>query len=601
VSQLKIVVCGHVDHGKSTVIGKLLTETGFFPLDRVEKIKRLCNTQQKKFEYAFLLDALEEEQTQGITIDMTEVRWRYQNQPVLFIDTPGHIEFLKNMIGGATHADGALLIADVNDDLYFQKHASLISTLGIKNIVVAVNKMDTVNYSEASFLEFKKKTLASFKQGLIDVVQVLPLSAFHGENLLKPSEKMRWHTGPTLAEALIHLPVTESLDREALRLPIQDVYKFDDKRIYVGRIEAGKVAVADEVVFYPSGVTAHIKSLEVLNEPEKTSAQFPESIGFTIDKPVFLDRSEIMTRSSDRAPHVLTRFKADIFWLATNDLRVGDDLELLIATSKRKAKVIKIISALQPQSLASGPADRLISKQMGQVELQVDHPLAFDLFSEITPLSRFVLIQDERISGGGKVTATATQNLKGSESQVPQQKRIERFGHKGFVVWMTGLSGAGKSTLARKVEAQLFQQGYNVFVLDGDNVRQGLSQDLGFSLEDRSENLRRVAEVAKLFAEAGMICITAFVSPLQEDRERARAIIGPDRFLEVFVECPFSECEKRDPKSLYKKMRQGEVKDFTGVDSPYEAPREPHLTLPTAQLDSERCAELLQENILNFI
>lgn len=422
------------------------------------------------------------------------------------------------------------------------------------------------------------------------LLTVIPVGAWLGVNLLDHAKEMPWFRGPTLAQALSDLPPGRERASQALRFPLQDVYKFDDKRIYAGRVESGVLCVGESIRFLPSGRESKIKSIEAFGEPPRVTALPGDAVGITLEDPLFLERGELgfAPENAPRVSHVIT---ADLFWLAPAALKVGSRYAFRCANADLQAQVEAIETVLDPGSLTQTSAAALEPGNIGRVSLSLDQPLAHDFFKENEATGRFVLVEDYRVAGGGRILSDHRAFLSQELSTVTGADRARRFGHAGFVVWMTGLSGAGKSTLARELERRLFADGKGVVVLDSDNLRQGLCNDLGFSNADRAENIRRAAEVAHLFAQAGMIAVTAFVSPFTADRERARQIIGAERFVEIFVDCPLEECERRDPKKLYSRARLGEVTQFTGLSSGYEPPADPALQVHTQLLSPAESVE----------
>ncbi len=593
---LRIAVAGYVDHGKSTVIGRLLNDTAQVREDRFNKVKSLCENTGKRFEFAFLLDALEEEQQQGITIDVTEVPWVYNGREYTIIDTPGHREFLKNMVGGASRADAAVLVVDVHEGIkeHFHRQVAVMALLGVPKIIVALNKMDLVDWSEKAFLQREQELDVLFKSAGLKPPQVIPIAAWSGANLLSKAAEMPWYKGAQLAQALSDLPPVSGEDLAPLRFPIQDVYKFEEKRIYAGRVEAGVLEVGQRIRFLPSGSESVVQTIEVYGELERKSARPGDAVGITLADPLFLARGELGFEPQ-HPPKVSRTITADLFWLAPKPLVAGKSYSFRCGNAELLAQVDAIESVMNSETLAQGEGTSLETGGIGRVRLTLDKPLAHDFFKDGEKTGRFVLVEDFRVAGGGRILSDQRAYLSTELSEVTVAERSKRFGHAGLVVWSTGLSGSGKSTIMRELEKQLFAQGMNVFVLDGDNVRQGICSDLGFSETDRVENIRRVAEVAKLFADAGLIVLTAFLSPFSENRQRAREIIGAHRFVEVFIDCPLEVCEERDPKQLYSKARQGEVTQFTGLSSPYEKPDSADVILHTDKKPVAACVAELRE------
>ncbi len=593
---LRIAVAGYVDHGKSTVIGRLLNDTAQVREDRVNKVRALCENTGKRFEFAFLLDALEEEQQQGITIDVTEVPWVYEGREYTIIDTPGHREFLKNMVGGASRADAAVLVVDVHEGLkeHFHRQVAVMALLGVPKIIVVLNKMDLVDWSETAFIKREQELDQLFKNAGLKPPQVIPIAAWSGANLLSRAPEMPWYKGAPLARALSDLPPVSGEDALPLRFPIQDVYKFEEKRIYAGRVETGVLCVGQKIKFLPSGRESVVQSIEVHGEPGRMIARPGDVIGLTLADPLFLQRGELGFEPQ-HPPRVSRSLTADLFWLSPKPLLAGKNYSFRCGNAELNAQVEAIESVMSSDTLAQGSGAQIEAGVIGRVRLNLDKSLAHDFFKDNEKTGRFVLVEDFRVAGGGRILSDQRAFLSTEVSEVTAAERAKRFGHPGFVVWSTGLSGSGKSTIMRRLERQLFSQGVNVFVLDGDNVRQGICSDLSFNDIDRLENIRRVAEVAKLMADSGMVVLTAFLSPFAENRKLAREIIGEHRFVEVFVDCPLDICEKRDPKKLYSRARRGQVANFTGLTSPYEKPSTADLRLQTDKQSAEDCVATVSQ------
>jgi bifunctional enzyme CysN/CysC len=606
--RLRVVFVGHVDHGKSTLIGRIFYDTKSLPDGKVEQIQAACKEEGMEFEYAFLLDALLEEQAQNITIDTTQIQFRTEKRPYVIIDAPGHKEFLKNMITGAASADAAVLLIAANEGIQEQskRHGYLLSLLGIKQVVVAVNKMDLVDYRQDVFEQVVQDYTVFLREIGMEARQFVPVSARNGFNVATPERtEIPWYTGPTITDMLDSFEPPKPLHHLPLRFPIQDIYRFDDRRILAGRVEAGTINVGDTLIFSPGSKTGVVKSIEVWSAPEKKSARAGESIGITLTEQIFVERGHIGSLQED-APIESNRFKARLFWMGKSNLAIGQRTKLKLTTQELDAEIVSIERIIDASTLEvlSGERGFIARNDVAEVTIQVRGALAFDNADRNALLGRFVLLEGRQVGGGGIIfggiytdrTQPKSANIFWSEGTVTSKRRFARNGHKGAVVWLTGLSGSGKSTLSNALERELFNLGIQTYILDGDNVRHGLNSNLGFSPEDRVENIRRVAEVAKLLGDAGVVVITAFISPYQNDRRKARAIAveaGVD-FYEIYVKADVATCEERDPKGLYKKARSGEIQEFTGVSAPYEAPENPEIVVETAtQTVSESVAHML--------
>jgi len=613
IPPMKLVIVGHVDHGKSTLIGRMLHDTGSLPDGKAEAVKAMSERRGMPMEWAFVLDALQAERDQGITIDTTQIFFKTPRRPYVIIDAPGHKEFLKNMVSGAASADAAILVVDAKEGVQEQtrRHGYILHLLGLEKVIVAVNKMDLVDHDADRFAALEEEVTRYLGGMGITPFAVLPVSARHGDGLAVKSENMDWFDGPTMITALDSLEPKPLPVELPLRFPIQDVYKFDERRILAGRIESGKISVGDTLLFSPTNARARVRSIEAWSVPDKViTASAGQSIGITLDDQLFVERGHVA--SHEQEPPVETNvFRARIFWLGRAPLEVGRRYKMKLATMEHAVEVQAIEKVIDVSDLTDRPADRIERNEVGEVVLRARAVLAVDEFKDNPKLGRFVLIDGYDMAGGGLVSmdgfpdqrkrqAPTSQNIFAVEHRVTTETRWQANNHKSGVLWLTGLSGAGKSTLALELEQQLFRRGWQAYVLDGDNIRFGLSADLGFSPDDRAENIRRVGEVAALFARAGVLVITAFISPYREDRDRARSV-APDLFHEVYVKADLSVCETRDPKGLYKKARKGEIPDFTGISAPYEEPDSPEVEVDTGVSSlAESTQQLLHYVDANF-
>ncbi len=611
---LNIVIAGHVDHGKSTVIGRLLADAGALPNGKLERIQKNCERNSKPFEYAFLLDALKIEQAQGITIDTARCFFHTKKRNYIIIDAPGHIEFLKSMVTGASRAEAALLVIDASRGVEenTRRHGYFLSMLGIRQVAVVVNKMDLVDYKEQDFNDIKQEYEAFLNKINIRPETFIPVSGFLGDNIANASDKMSWYKGVTVLEQMDLFQAIPVPDEMPFRMPVQGVYKFtesnDSRRIIAGTVESGKIRAGDTVVFYPSGKRTTIKTLEIfpadsLHTGIPSCFSTGEAAGFTMREQIFIRRGEIACIENETPPCVGVKLKANLFWLGGNRFVNGKSYYLKCGTAKVEMHLEKIERIVNASDLSCQMRNYVEKNEVAECVLVLEMPLAFDLAGSIDQTSRFVIVDDYEIAGGGIITEAMeeydynTRNIRWSENAVSANERFRCLGQKGIVVWMTGLSGSGKTTIAQEVERRLVASDYKAYVLDGDKLRHGLNKDLGFSDADRVENMRRLAETSNLFRDAGIITIVTLISPFAQNRREARETIGND-FMEVYIKASIETCKKRDPNKLYQKALNGQIKYFTGIDSPYEIPENPDLVLDTEKWNEEECTEILYNFIL---
>lgn len=605
---LRLVVVGHVDHGKSTLVGRLLHETGSLPDGKMEAVRAAAERRGMAFEWAFLLDALQAERDQGITIDTTQILLHTPGRATLVIDAPGHREFLKNMISGAAAADAAVLVVDAVEGLREQtrRHAYLLRLLGLRQVVVAVNKMDAIAWDAERFAAISEEVSVYLADIGAPPTCVVPISARTGGNLASRTPEAAWHKGPTLIDALGGLAIHAEAADLPLRFTVQDVLKLDHRRIVAGRIESGWLRVGDELTFAPTGKKAKVASIESWNVSAPVIAGIAgQAIGITLDDHLFVERGQIAAHA-EQAPDVAHAVKARLFWLGKTPLTVGMRYRLRLATAEHLVEVADIERVIDVESLGQAATAEVRAGGVAEVVLRSRTAMAFDPFVNNAHTGRFVLVDGMDVTGGGIIVSAAamesrapgpkSENLFPVGHRVAEEARWLVNGHRGGIIWLTGLSASGKSTIAMEVERRLVQRGRQAFVLDGDNLRQGLNSDLGFSPEDRTENIRRVGEVAALFASAGMVVLTAFISPYRNDRDRVRHL-APETFNEVYVKASVEECQRRDPKGLYARAVKGEIPEFTGISAPYEAPVSPELVLETEGRSPAECAAELVDYI----
>ncbi|ACI52856.1 Sulfate adenylyltransferase., Adenylyl-sulfate kinase [Gluconacetobacter diazotrophicus PA1 5] len=586
-----IVIVGHVDHGKSTLIGRLLHDTDNLPEGRVAQIIESSRKRGLAVEWSFLLDSLQIERDQGVTVDSTRIPFLLGNRQFVIVDAPGHRQFLRNMITGAADAEAAVLVVDAAEGAQEQtrRHAMLLRLIGIRHVIVLMNKVDLLGYDQARIAESERAVAALLKQLEIEPSLFVPASAREGDNIASRSPNMPWYKGPTLTDALMLVPAPAGRADLPLRLPVQDVYRFDSKRVVAGRIERGRVSVGDHLVIGTHGTTARVASIESWHTAPQISAVAGQSVAITLEPDVIPDRGDLLHRA-DEAPVRAARIRSRLFWLRQEPLRVGESFRLRLGTAEHQVTVASIDSVVRLDDLTEHAADHVPPEGFAEITLAASESILFDPFAPGTTDGRGVLVDlHQRIVAGAPLIgpaaiASGTKAIHPTGSTVSLWDRAQARGHRGGVFWMTGLPGAGKSTIARAAESRLFAQGIDISVLDGDTLRAGLCADLGFSEADRTENVRRAAAVARILAETGQVVLVALISPRTADRDLARQIVG-DGFREIFIDADQETCEARDPKGLYAAARAGRISGFTGIDAPYDVPATPDLRLATG-LDS---------------
>ena len=602
----KIVIVGHVDHGKSSLIGRLMYELDQVPDGKYEELKKVSEKRGMDFEFAFLLDALQAERDQGITIDTTQIFFKTKKRNYVFIDAPGHKEFIKNMITGAASADIAILIVDVDEGIKAQtkKHAYILKLLGIKKVITLFNKMDKINYDENKYLQVKKQLEEYLTKINIKALNNIPISAKIGDNISTKSKKISWYDGKPLVNVLDNYNCNDNQMENILRFPVQDIYKVSDKRIIVGRIESGKINLGDEILVMPSNEKVKIKSFEEWPKPKK-EYNTGDCLGLTLSDEIFVDKGNIISHPN-KPPKLMNTFEANLFWLNDKKMDLSKKYQLKINTGEYTVNIRKVNKIIDTESLESTNKKIPNKNDVSEVVIHSSQLIPMDDYNVLTKTARFCLLDENEIVAGGIASLqnypdqkelNSSSNIKPINFDVTEVDRASRFNHRSGVIWMTGLSGSGKSTIAREVERKLFSKDFNVFILDGDNLRMGLNRGLSFSPEDRTENIRRTAEVAKLFTDAGFIVIVSLISPYRSERKKARDI-RPEYFREIYVKSSLEECIKRDVKGLYAKAIRSEIKDFTGISAPYEEPLSPDLTVDTEQEEIEESVLKLESFII---
>jgi bifunctional enzyme CysN/CysC len=603
-SLLRFVACGSVDDGKSTLIGRLLADSGNVADDHLAVLRadsRKAGWAEGEIDHSLLLDGLAAEREQGITIDVAYRHFATAQRRYIVADAPGHEQYTRNMVTGASTADLALVLVDARKGLLpqTQRHTVLASLLGLRTVLLAVNKMDLVGYSAEVFETLRAAYQAFARRLGIDNVAAIPLSALRGDNLVVRSEAMPWYDGPALLPWLDAVPLDEQrLAQRPLRLPVQWINRaMPDGRGIAGTLVAGTVRVGDRVRVLPSGRESTVQRL-TCGEVELDAACTNEAVTLTLADALDVSRGDMLC-AADAPAAMGERFEATLVWLADAPMLRGRSYLMKIGTRTVMATVMPVKHKLDVTTLAHLPGSTLGLNEIGVVVLELDRPVAFDPYADNRDTGGFILI--DRLTnatvGAGmlKFALRRSDNLHWQVTTVDKDARRALNGHRSAVVWLTGLSGAGKSTVANRLEQRLHALGKRTYLLDGDNVRHGLNKDLGFTAADRVENVRRIAEVARLMVDAGLIVITALISPFRAERRMARALFATGEFVEVFVDVPLAVAESRDPKGLYRRARSGELKNFTGIDSPYEPPEAPELHLDTARQSPDRAAEVVLE------
>ena len=589
-SLLRFITCGSVDDGKSTLIGRLLYESKLIfddQLAALERDSKRVGTRGEEVDYALLLDGLQAEREQGITIDVAYRFFSTDRRKFIVADTPGHEQYTRNMVTGASTATLAIILVDARKGVLPQtrRHSHLVSLLGIRRIVLAVNKMDLVDYRQDVFsrIDADYRTFAA-RIGLSDITAI-PLSAVRGDNLLAPGGNTPWYDGPMLMEHLETVPVDDDPLARPFRLPVQWVNRpHQDFRGYAGTIVSGAVRPGDRIRVLPSGRESTVARI-VTADGDLPQAVAEQAVTLTLVDEIDVSRGDVIAAASDPVP-VAGQFEATVVWMDEAPMLRGRSYLLKIGTTTVMATVAPLKYKLDIDTQEHLAAERLELNEIGVCELELDRAIPFEPYSVSRDLGGFILIDrlTNNTVGAGRLgfALRRSQNIHWQAVDVDRAARGSSLGQKPCVLWFTGLSGAGKSTIANLVEKRLHALGRHTYLLDGDNVRHGLNKDLGFSAADRVENIRRVAEVAALMADAGLIVLTAFISPFRSERQMARALLPEGEFIEVYVDVPLAVAEARDAKGLYAKARRGELANFTGIDSPYEPPEAPEIRIDSA-------------------
>jgi bifunctional enzyme CysN/CysC len=621
-SLLRFVTTGSVDDGKSTLIGRLLYETKSIYDDQFAAIEKTSRKRGlKDVELAYLLDGLAAEREQGITID---VAYRYFETPkrkFVITDSPGHVQYTRNMVTGASKADCAVILIDARNGVLTQskRHGFIISLLQIPHLIVAVNKMDLVDYAEDVFRRIVED-YENFSQKLdIHDIVYMPVSALKGDNVVVKSKKMPWYDGTTLLHYLENIHVTADRNLVDFRLPVQYVIRPNlDFRGFAGKIVSGTITPGEEVVVLPSGKSSTVKSITTY-DGELTEAFCPQSVVLSLNDEIDISRGDMIVRKKN-LPQIENRVEAMICWMDEKSMIKNRQYILKHTTKSVKTHIAKIIYKVDVDTLHRRPVDEFQLNDIGRVEMNTLTPIFFDPYKLNHATGSFILVDpltNNTVAAGmirgvvrniedyAETEKSNTEKTKKSPHTIWRGLNIERAErekqnvHKAVVLWFTGLSGSGKSTIAATLEKRLFQRNCRTMLLDGDNIRHGLCSDLGFSALDRQENIRRAGEVARLFFDNGNIVLCTFISPFKQDRDFVRSLFPEGRFVEIHVRCDMEECQKRDPNGLYEKAHSGLIKDFTGLTSPYEAPEQPELIIDTEKNTVQKCVDVLEKYLID--
>ncbi len=599
-SLLRFITCGSVDDGKSTLIGRLLLETGNVADDQLAALRadsRKAGWPEGQLDCSLLLDGLAAEREQGITIDVAYRYFATARRKYIVADTPGHEQYTRNMVTGASTADLAIVLVDARKGLLDQtrRHSVLVALLGIRRVVLAVNKMDQVGYAAPVFEAIRDAYVAFAARIGLEHVTAIPVSGLHGDNLVGPSARMPWYEGPALMPWLEAVAVDEErLQAQPLRLPVQWVNRaVPGERGLAGTLVTGSLQAGDRVCVLPSGVQSTVRRVSC-GETVLDRAVASQSVTVTLDDAVDVSRGDLLCAPAAPAP-VADRFEATLVWMSEQPMLPGRSYLMKIGTRTAIATVMPLKHRIDIVTLAPMAASTLALNEIGVAALELDRPIAFDPYADNRDTGGFILIDrlSNATAGAGmlKFALRRADNLHWQATDVDKSARRALNGHGSAAVWLTGLSGAGKSSLANRLEQRLHALGKRTYLLDGDNVRLGLNKDLGFTAADRVENVRRVAEVARLMVDAGLVVIVALISPFRAERRVARELFAQGEFVEVFCDVPLAVAEQRDPKGLYRKARAGALKNFTGIDSPYEAPQAPELHLDMSRLSADEAAD----------
>ena len=621
---LRFTTAGSVDDGKSTLIGRLLFDSKSIFEDQLEALERSSKRNgENGVDLALLTDGLKAEREQGITIDVAFRYFATPNRKFIIADTPGHVQYTRNMVTGASTAQLAVILVDARKGVLNQskRHAFISSLLQIPHMVVAINKMDLVDYKEEVFKNIRDE-FGKFAAKLdIDDITYIPISALNGDNIVRKSENMEWYQGPSLLYHLENVHIEADRNMIDFRFPVQNVIRPNqDFRGFAGQVASGVIRKGEEVTALPSGLKSKISSITTYDgELEKATAE--DNVVLSIDDEIDISRGDMLVRSNN-LPVVSQKFEAYLCWMSEQPMENGREYLIKQTSRTTRARISHTNYKIDVDTMHRMDATNLGLNDIGMVRIETANPMFLDTYRSNSNTGSFVLIDPDTHAtvGAGMVRRAEVRDIEGPDTEphetevagkspdvvweewnIPREERAKRNGHSPKVIWLTGLSGSGKSTIARKAEKQLWEEGISTMLLDGDQVRHGLNADLSFTEKDRNENLRRIGNVARLFYEHGNVVLCTFISPLQKQREQIRKIFPEDGFHEVYIDCNLETAKNRDPKGLYKKAEEGKIQDFTGIDAPYEAPKQPHLTISTDKLSEEEAVQKIVEYVKSVI
>lgn len=619
---LRFSTAGSVDDGKSTLIGRLLHDSKNVYEDHMKALQSKAKLKGKEVDLSHLTDGLKAEQEQGITID---VAYRYFSTPkrrFILADTPGHEQYTRNMATGASTADLTIILIDARNGVVTQtrRHSFIASLLGVPRLLVAVNKMDLVDYSEDVFNRIQQEYTSFATKLGIKEIRFIPVSALIGDNIVTSTDKMPWYHGETVMEYLENVYVASDINQVDFRFPVQYVIRPDQNyRGYAGQIRSGSINVGEEVVVLPSLRRSHVRSIDFLSKSGGTYEQAfaPQSVTISLEDEIDISRGDMLVRANN-IPSIKQEFEAMIVWMAEAPMNSSKNYIVLHTSKETRCYINEIRYKVDVNTLSRSEGQPLSLNEIGRVGITTKHPLFIDSYNKNRFTGNFILVDPDTFLtvAAGLIIDRLPQDIRHAHStnddllgprskeihkedgEISKKDRETAFGNKAITIWCTGLSGSGKSTIAKGIEVKFFSDNRPVYRLDGDNLRFGLNKDLGFSKDERRENIRRAAEVARLFNDAGVSVICSLISPMKEDRARAKEIIGAESFIELYLNTPIGECEKRDPHGLYKKARDGQIKEFTGVSAPYEAPEAADITLDTSITSIGECVEIVVKYLI---